>query len=184
MPSLETIFAYGKEMRFYDGRPPPANAILSKYPIHPLGIMSTFSMHDSESRGFCCTVKSRCAGMARKTLHCIQCATSGFLATGAGRQITLIKNRIEELVSREGAADHCRAISNDWRRHVSNSLVDSLEAFGGVSRPRPGRSARKLSGHSADAAIWIAFYVCAAFSIELAHAPSRTLLVPEGPPTT
>jgi len=132
--SIWKDFAYGKNAVYNHGH--HGNAILSKYPISRWDNID-ISMHDSESRGLLhCEIT---VPGWRHALHCVN-VHLGLLGHWRKKQITLIKNRIEQLVPAEAplviAGDF-----NDWRRYASDALVKSLEVME-VFETTSGRPAR------------------------------------------
>ena len=132
--SIWKDFAYGKNAVYDHGH--HGNAILSKYPISRWDNVD-ISMHDSESRGLLhCEITVPGWPQA---LHCVN-VHLGLLGHWRKKQITLIKNRIEQLVP----ADAPLVIAgdfNDWRRYASQALTKSLEVME-VFETTSGRPAR------------------------------------------
>ncbi|HXF18453.1 MAG TPA: endonuclease/exonuclease/phosphatase family protein [Burkholderiales bacterium] len=132
--SIWKDFAYGKNAVYDHGH--HGNAILSKYPISRWDNID-ISMHDSESRGLL-HCEMAIPGW-RHSLHCVN-VHLGLLGHWRKKQISLIKNRIEQLVP----ADAPLVIAgdfNDWRRYASDALVKSLEVEE-VFETTSGRPAR------------------------------------------
>lgn len=158
--SIWNDFAYGKNAVYDEGH--HGNAILSKYPITRWD-NEDISMHDSEHRGLLhCEIA---VPDWPHTLHCIN-VHLGLFGHWRKKQITLMKNRIDKLVPANAplviAGDF-----NDWRRHASDALVESLnvsEVFETTSG-RPARSYPAILPVLHLDRIYVR-----GFSVELAHA--------------
>lgn len=115
-------YAYGRNSVYDVGH--HGNAILSRFPIQSWDNQDV-STHRFERRGLLhCEIKP--PGW-REPLHCV-CVHLGLLGRGRGRQLELLRQRIERLVPAKAplivAGDF-----NDWRYRAAHELAHPLNLF-------------------------------------------------------
>ena len=115
-------YAYGKNSVYDAGH--HGNAILSRFPILRWDNQDV-STHRFEQRGLLhCEIRP--PGW-REPLHCV-CVHLGLLALGRGRQLELLRQRIERLVP-AGAPLVVAGDFNDWRYRAAHELAHPLNLY-------------------------------------------------------
>jgi len=112
-------FAYGKNAIYDHGH--HGNAILSRFPIVHWDNQDV-STHRLERRGLLhCEIR---LPRWKETLHCV-CVHLGLLSRWRGRQLELLRQRIERLVP-PAAPLIVAGDFNDWRQRVAHELAHPL----------------------------------------------------------
>ena len=115
-------YAYGKNSVYDAGH--HGNAILSRFPILRWDNQDV-STHRFEQRGLLhCEIRP--PGW-REPLHCV-CVHLGLLALGRGRQLELLRQRIERLVP-AAAPLVVAGDFNDWRYRAAHELAHPLNLY-------------------------------------------------------
>lgn len=115
-------YAYGKNSVYDAGH--HGNAILSRFPILRWDNQDV-STHRFERRGLLhCEIRP--PGW-REPLHCV-CVHLGLLALGRGRQLELLRQRIERLVP-AAAPLVVAGDFNDWRYRAAHELAHPLNLY-------------------------------------------------------